>query len=182
MPFWHRLFWAADTEDPAASRRAFISPLTTYRNLDRGPGPERELSPELTLVWMAYLYGGQTSSYQTTAFPPRCELHMEPQVWSPRPVPHFWASHSIQASAAQLALGLHILGGLQMSKIQNLCFPCQSILKQFNLIIRPAKETRRVEGEIFPLIWILQVSILKFRVLFIMYLSNRVPRNEMMLQ
>lgn len=36
------LFWARDNQDPKGSREIFTSPLSTQKNLDRGPDSERE--------------------------------------------------------------------------------------------------------------------------------------------
>lgn len=77
-----RLFWAEGNEDPADSEKSFTSPLTTYKNLDKGPGPE-ELLPETTYLSERSTYmQGNLLITKHLPFLRSCELSFEAQALS----------------------------------------------------------------------------------------------------
>lgn len=54
MPLWPGGYCELKTVDaPKYSGRAFTSSLIAYKNLDRGLGPGRELSPEIIIKNMS---------------------------------------------------------------------------------------------------------------------------------
>lgn len=53
MTLWHVKYFEPKAIKNQQTPEKFTSPLTTKNNLDREPGPERGLIPEITL----YLYG-----------------------------------------------------------------------------------------------------------------------------
>lgn len=49
-------YFAEGSQDPADSRKTFTSLLTAWKNLDRGVGPGRELSAEITTKNMSEVW------------------------------------------------------------------------------------------------------------------------------
>lgn len=106
VPLWYVDYFSLKTKARKTQKEPSTSPLTASKNSDRGPGPERERSPETTTaglgrVWQAV--GGsaqpvipipvshglcrtrQLSVHQTCALPISCEFSSFPR--SPRLLP-----------------------------------------------------------------------------------------------
>ena len=131
------LFWADGNQDLADKRKTFLSPLTAWKNLDRGPGTERQLLPDTT----SYLKDSPAWQGKHLLFS-SCELSSSPlklQV----PIPFLSSGWHYKPQLPDCKFKSHIF----MYKIKCGFFPGD--LPYIHLIIRLAKEPRRVEGKLF---------------------------------
>ena len=131
------LFWVEGNQDPPDSGKAFTSSVTAWKDLDWGSGPERELLPEMTL----YLKHRAAWQGKHLLFLLSHELPSS----SLKPPSQSSAQDSIETSIAWRPFGSHIFGApvhlISIFFLVNLSY--------VNLITRPAKEPRRVEGKFF---------------------------------
>lgn len=86
-----RLFQVGDNLDPIDSRRAFYSPLTVLKNLDRGLVPGRETLPEyIYFLYQKGLSAGHGKHFFIKHWPLPSSCDLSP-LWSPRlPPPPSW--------------------------------------------------------------------------------------------
>lgn len=113
------------------------SPLTTQKNLDRGPVPGRELLLEITF----YIRETPLHGMENTCSPNICSSCLLVYCLSP-----FWSPRCLSPSPYQTVKGSLIF--VCHSPKHKICFSSVN-LSSVSLIIRPDKELRREEGERF---------------------------------